>query len=171
MDGYLERLAWHSDCSLAEIMAATGLARSASYTDLPSGFFVALDDATATTFAGATGLARSALRPMLLEEFDGVCLRLNRPAGMTSLRELAVREWAYFTGSHCCPRCLDEVDVQAKASGLWKTQWRLPWSFVCLDHYTLLADTCPQCQRRFRKGHGRCAPPYGARSLEPSPAS
>ena len=44
-------------------------------------------------------------------------------------------------GSHYCPKCLTARD------GRWMLSWRLPWSFACTAHGTVLLDDCPACGR------------------------
>ncbi|MEU8960516.1 TniQ family protein [Streptomyces sp. NPDC048491] len=36
-----------------------------------------------------------------------------------------------------CPRCLAR-------NGRWRLEWRLPWSFACLDHVIYLCNRCPR---------------------------
>lgn len=72
--------------------------------------------------------------------------------------------WGRSHGSCYCPRCL------AASGGRWRLSWRLGWSFACIDHQVLLADTCWQCHR-LQRMHvtpagllpvpGRCTNPDG----------
>ncbi|MGH3167080.1 MAG: TniQ family protein, partial [Trebonia sp.] len=48
-------------------------------------------------------------------------------------------------GSRYCPQCL------AASGGRWMLSWRLPWTFACTVHGTVLADDCPACGRPPRR--------------------
>jgi hypothetical protein len=66
-------------------------------------------------------------------------------------------------GSRYCPQCL------AAAGGRWMLSWRLPWSFACTVHGTVLLDDCPACGRAPRRNlswaglnpPGTCPAPAG----------
>jgi TniQ len=74
--------------------------------------------------------------------------------------------WERRKSSRLCPDCL-------KANGgRWLSSWRLNWSFACVMHECLLADTCPRCHGAQRRAThalnrvplpGRCA---GTRSVD-----
>jgi hypothetical protein len=48
-------------------------------------------------------------------------------------------------GSRYCPQCL------AARDGRWMLSWRLPWTFACAAHGTVLLDDCPACGRPPRR--------------------
>jgi hypothetical protein len=53
--------------------------------------------------------------------------------------------WLRRVGSRFCPQCLRE------SHGRWPLAWRLNWTFACVRHRCLLADSCFACgtaQRR-----------------------
>ena len=66
-------------------------------------------------------------------------------------------------GSRYCPQCL------AARNGRWMLSWRLPWSFACTVHGTVLLDDCPACGRAPRRNlswaglnpAGTCPAPAG----------
>lgn len=91
------------------------------------------EDASAR-IAHATGLAEADVRAMTLETYERQGLRFGdvrtggpgpRPGAKAVTR--------------VCGRCIAKT-------GQWKLEWQLALSFACLEHRTLLADTCP--------GHG-----------------
>ena len=96
------------------------------------------------TFARATRLDVAQVKEMLLERYHGRAVDLSglEPTDAASFRKIALHEWAYFSGSHLCPRCVGED------RGAWQLAWKLPWSFACVRHRILLVDTCPRCGRR-----------------------
>lgn len=62
-----------------------------------------------------------------------------------------------------CPQCL------AASDGRWMLSWRLPWTFACTVHGTVLLDDCPACGRPPRRNlswaglnpAGTCPAPAG----------
>jgi hypothetical protein len=73
--------------------------------------------------------------------------------------------WSRCVGSRFCPHCLGE------SHGRWLLTWRLHWTFACLRHRCVLADSCfacrtaprrqPLCSSRIPRP-GRCPTPcYG----------
>jgi TniQ/Bacterial regulatory helix-turn-helix protein, lysR family len=75
-------------------------------------------------------------------------------------------------GSRYCPQCL------AARDGRWTLSWRLPWSFACTVHGTVLLDNCPACGRAPRRNlswaglnpAGTCPAPVGeGKRCEASP--
>lgn len=99
-----------------------------------------------------TGLAQEGLMAMTLEPWDGVAVTIDRP----TRRLIRPPNWRH-TGNttRCCPGCLDE------SAGRWQISWRLPWSFACTRHGTLLLDRCPEC--------GQPPVVHGRRSLRYTP--
>jgi TniQ len=53
--------------------------------------------------------------------------------------------WPRRAGSRFCPRCLRE------SGGRWALAWRLNWSFACVKHWCMLADSCPVCHSAARR--------------------
>jgi hypothetical protein len=76
--------------------------------------------------------------------------------------------WARRARSRFCPHCLCET------GGRWRLVWRLNWSFACLKHRCLLADTCPEChsaQRRQLLCPSRIPQPGRCRTVQYSGAN
>jgi hypothetical protein len=72
------------------------------------------------------------------------------------------QHWIYLKGSHFCPLCLKESE------GVWLSDWKLPWSFVCARHKVFLIDECPKCGRRPRAGRvGGLFPAFYERVPQP----
>ncbi|MFE2067369.1 TniQ family protein [Streptomyces sp. NPDC059467] len=57
--------------------------------------------------------------------------------------------WVFTKFTRYCPYCLlgNGSAIQQRHGGPWKIRWRLPISFLCLEHGRFLHDTCPGCQR------------------------
>ncbi|MFE3547145.1 TniQ family protein [Streptomyces kronopolitis] len=99
-----------------------------------------------------TGLVAEGLIAMTLEPWDGVAVTIDRP----TRRLIRPPNWRH-TGNttRWCPGCLGE------SAGRWQISWRLPWSFACTRHGTLLLDRCPEC--------GQPPMVHGRRSLRDTP--
>jgi hypothetical protein len=64
--------------------------------------------------------------------------------------------WTRRVGSRFCPHCLRET------AGRWQLAWRTNWSFTCMRHGCMLADSCPMCRAPQRRN-----PPYASRIPQP----
>jgi len=109
-----------------------GLLDSLGLPGSPRHMVMVLTDIERDVLAAATGLDPDLLDAMTLHRFDGIAVTINRR------RRIAEHPpaWRRHTGSRYCPTCLREDN------GRWQLQWRLPWTFACLRHHQLLADTC-----------------------------
>jgi TniQ len=164
--GYVER---SGALQLLPIAVTTLLTRSGVIPEdlqsaLPSGYGVDLTDAQVASFAQTHDLPEETVRGMLLRRYDGVAFDLSGldVTDKKSVRRVASREWANFTGSAYCPKCLEEHSA-------WKLEWKLWFSAVCPLHGCLLVDCCPQCGRRpgnFRDEAGGM-PLYATRPVRP----
>ena len=103
--------------------------------------------------ASSTGLAPSTLAGMFHD--PGLRPAAGRPA-TDSIR----RSWSPTPGTRFCPTCL------AGNGGRFQLAWRLPFTFLCIEHGHPLADACPRCGRAprarlrsnpQRDGGNRCA--------------
>lgn len=162
---YMNRLAHHANAPLTALMKATGTVDEESFASLPPGYGITLTPARLAAFSYATGIPENEVSTMLLTAYDGTVCDLSGldPEDRNSFRETAVKQWAYFVGSHVCPKCIEET------GGVWRLAWKLPWSFACVRHGNLLVDTCPSCEKRIGVGRqdGRSAPAFP--SLVPDP--
>lgn len=64
--------------------------------------------------------------------------------------------WFFHKPSRYCPQCLsgDGSPIQDKFGGAWKLGWRMPVTFACTQHRSILSHRCPSC--------GATAPGYGS---------
>ncbi len=115
----------------------------------PRFYGVTLTPATAAGLVASTGLPSVTFETMCLSRFAGTALDFTGldVARDASLRPLALREWALFIGSRACSQCL------AESNGMWLLWWRLGVAAACPRHRVLLADCCPRCGLRLRRGH------------------
>ncbi|MFE5284843.1 TniQ family protein [Nocardia sp. NPDC056611] len=152
LDSWLEAIAARTRTDWAALLSATGL--SSDYARKRQNV-VELTDVEAAALAVATSLDINAIHAMTLRRFNGVAVRL-----LPDRRVDRRFPWSRERGSRFCPRCLGDT------GGRWQLNWRLGWSFACLQHRCLLADVCPHCvnYQRYRafSGHtvptpGRCA--------------
>jgi transposase len=158
LDSWLEAVAHRCRAPFEELLAAVGLPRGRK----GPRWMVALNTQEQRSLAKATGVTQKLLRAMTLQAYEGPAVRIDFHR-RTPARAGA---WGYCGASRYCPACLTET------GGRWKLEWRLSWSFTCLRHHALLADTCPTCGNHPRRttpkpdavpDPGRCAcPPEGA---------
>lgn len=134
LDSWLEALAARMQCAWGDLLDSVGLtaARGRSYT---AGWLVAPNDQQLKSMSVVTGQSPSAINAMVLSRVAG---RLGRPD--TPRESVESMLWLSRRRSRLCPACLGEN------GGRWMLRWRLRWSFACLRHNCLLADTCPACQ-------------------------
>lgn len=158
LPSYVDRLAAFWDVRLQTMLALTGIVDEDHGSFQPVAYGVALSPERLQTFYYVTRLPEEAVSKMLLASYDGIAYDFSgqdlwQPE---ELRQAALRQWAYFAGSHVCPSCLEE------SGGAWKLSWKLPWSFACVRHRCLLVDTCPACKRRTGSSrlNAKCAPPF-----------
>lgn len=69
----------------------------------------------------------------------------NLPHELVSLRAdgtpVQSKDWSRGGGTRYCVDCLRE------RPGVFYTQWRLWWSFICERHHTVLRAVCPACHQ------------------------
>ncbi|MEU9426261.1 TniQ family protein [Streptomyces sp. NPDC048342] len=93
--------------------------------------------------SAATGVSPEAIGDMLLSRFAATALpNLPLPPHkrQSAITGWSMGAWVLRRHSNFCPRCL-------AGDGRWRLEWKLPWSFACLDHMVYLRETCPQCER------------------------
>lgn len=143
---FIERLAAHQlvPVPVTTILKATGLISEDRFDAVPTGYGIDLTPEQLTAVARACHLEVPDVTAMLMCQFDGLTSNLADMdvTDVNSVRAVAQREWAGFSGSVCCPACLRED------AGGWRIRWKVWTSFACLRHQRLLLDQCPRCERR-----------------------
>ncbi|MFE7947348.1 TniQ family protein [Streptomyces sp. NPDC057426] len=158
---WLSRAAADWQLAPGEAALALGLECRPGVVVRPLLFGVALSGRSLRRAGAATGLRARDLRAMQLTRYAGTALDLaglDRPTSEPSLAVLGNQEWALFTASRACPKCLAERPV-------WPLWWRLGIAAVCPVHQVLLVDVCRRC--RMRLGQGYNGHPRGLPSRRP----
>ncbi len=145
--GYVDRLAAYLEIPLDALLRRTGVMADGDRT-VSGGYGIFLTTERLNRFCYSTGLPEAMIEATLLASYGGVCGDFSAVVANPSVaaRSPYERPWAYLTGSHACPACLDESD------GVWNLSWKLPWSFACVRHNALMRDVCPGCEGRYRTG-------------------
>jgi hypothetical protein len=145
----VDRVAAQADVPPGQVAVALGLEiRGRSKGVVPVLYGIAVTTASRAGLAASTGLDPARCEAMTLSAFDGTALDFTGldPSDERSVQRLARREWALLRASRACPTCL------AETGGVWPLWWRLGVAAVCPRHRVLLADFCPACGIRLRKG-------------------
>ncbi|MGQ9352627.1 TniQ family protein [Mycolicibacterium gilvum] len=120
---------------------------------------VSEDDAQ--RIAAATGLTPTQVHAMTLAHYLA-----NVSWAQEATADLTATTPRHHGGWRFCPHCL------GASGGTWLLQWRLMWSFACLQHRCLLAEHCPRCGRRQRAPQPlNAAPPRPVHCAHPSPTA
>ncbi|MCX4824774.1 TniQ family protein [Streptomyces sp. NBC_01142] len=124
-----------------DILACLGLAVRGEMRPTTAG--LALAPSSLDTLSAATGVPAETIGGMLLSRFAATALP-NLPSPpfqhRGDLTAWVVGAWVLRRHSNFCPKCLAR-------DGQWRLEWKLPWSFVCLDHRVYLRNCCPRCKR------------------------
>ncbi len=154
IDSWLEALAARHHASWQDMLDALGLTQPRSTV---TGWIARPTEREVTALAAATACDPADIAAAALDRYHGTALRIDPLIG-----KLSGFPWSPVSSSRFCPQCL------AETGGRWQLRWRLAWSFACLRHQRLLADTCPVCRHRQRRlplpgiavpALGRCASP------------
>ena len=139
LDSWLGALAQRLGTSWGDLLAAilppTNRA-SAQYANLTA----YLHPTESSAIAAATGVWPPTIEGLTLARYDGHLVSID-----PSTRRLHSLPWPPVR-SRFCPLCL------LGSGGRWQLVWRLPWVFVCQEHWRTLADTCPTCGQFQRMG-------------------
>lgn len=147
LPSFIDRLANLYEVTLPQMLVRVGI--SSGCLDPLTGYGVLLDEEARKRFAFVTGLSEAQVADLLFNRYAGSVFKdfsAASPSLGSALSRQACSEWVYFKGSHFCPICLRE------SGGVWFSHWKLPWSFACVRHGTLLLHRCPICQARPRHG-------------------
>jgi hypothetical protein len=161
---YINRLSARHDVPLGYTLSALGLVSNSRKKNI-LGFGISLPAEQVRTFSIVAGISEEDTRSLLLSKYSNTAINLANihTDSADSFRKVGVDQWAYFSGSHFCPACL------AESEGIWKISWKLPWTFACMKHGSLLHDTCPDCAER--SGSGKrdrsLSPPFLSRVSRP----
>ncbi|MEU3078539.1 TniQ family protein [Streptomyces laurentii] len=173
LDSWFEAMAHRLHTPMGELLPQLGLARHAAArrkkepeADIPRDWVQLLRPTEVNDIAHTCGIGPEEVIAATLVHYDRRALLLDH-------RTRQVKRWVLWgrgSGSRYCPDCL------ADSGGRWQLEWRLGWSFACLRHHRLLADTCPHCGS-LQRSHpypvagipqpGRCANPATNRSTGP----
>ncbi|MCX4824776.1 TniQ family protein [Streptomyces sp. NBC_01142] len=148
---WLSRAAADWQIAPGQAAQVLGLACHPSYSGVrPLWFGTALTQRSLQGIRAATGLDAPVIQAMQLSRYADTVLDFtgpDQPAQQEeSLARLRNREWALFTSSRACPKCLASAPV-------WPLWWRLGMAAVCPEHRVLLVDTCRQCDARLGSGY------------------
>ncbi|UQA34765.1 TniQ family protein [Streptomyces sp. HNA39] len=124
-----------------DILGALGLTARGEMRPTTAG--LGLAPSSTETLAAATGVPPETIDGMLLSRFTATALP-NLPSAPYrspgALTAWSAGAWVLRRHSNFCPKCLAR-------DGQWRLEWKLPWSFACLDHRVYLRNCCPRCKR------------------------
>lgn len=132
LDSWFEAIAFRYEVPIGDVMSWCGIERTPQTT-----FRLLSPTRDELCRIGAVcGIGSDELRSMTMDHYGGHAADDDH---WTSAL------WARRSRSRFCPHCLCE------SGGHWLLSWRLNWSFVCLKHRCLLADSCPICDSAQRR--------------------
>lgn len=141
LDSWWEAIAHRLGTNTGDVLSAMGLLPRSPSRPVSSGILshlvTRLDEDQAATAAWSSGILPEQMHAMTLARYD----RRVHVIAPRRRRVAARHVWGRARGSRYCPACL------AENGGRWLLNWRLGWSFACLDHHLLLVDACPRCSR------------------------
>lgn len=141
---FIERNARFQNVQVITLLHRIGLIDVEEAQAIPNGYGVFIEPSRKEVIAGALRLTTDELDSLLLEGLNGIAYEAQYTAdGAFDLRSTTMGSWVYMAGSHVCPECVRGRD------GYWRTAWKLPWSFACVEHQLMLAADCPSCELRF----------------------
>ena len=92
-----------------------------------------------------------------MESLDGRLFTLRRQRdGKLTAAVSQQGTWSWNAGTRYCADCLRDQP------GVFKVVWRSPWSFACLEHKTLLYESCSSCHQQVAEMRGRNADIFDA---------
>ncbi|MUL67063.1 hypothetical protein BOO86_21500 [Mycobacterium sp. CBMA 234] len=140
IDSWLEAVAARCHSVWCDVLDAVGLERGGGGVIVSPWVLQTLPHET-ISISDASCVKPSVVEAMTLSHYADRALRIN-----TERRAInKAFPWGRASASRYCPQCL------AETGGRWQLKWRLGWSFACLTHNCLLADTCPSCRELQRR--------------------
>ncbi len=159
LDSWLHAIAVRHNTSLKALYLHMGLDTVADLRTRVTAASVSEDDAQQV--AAATGLTPIQVHAMTLAHYLA-----NVSWAEEAITDLTASTPRHHGGWRFCPHCL------GASGGTWLLQWRLMWSFACVQHRCLLAEQCPRCGRRQRAPQPvNAAPPRPVHCAHPSPTA
>lgn len=141
---FIDRNVRLQEVSMIGFLHRIGLADEERITSVPNGYGIHIEPSRKVLVARALHLSENELNRLLLEGFAGISFDAIRDSkGTFDSVRTTQSSWLYLSGSHVCPGCV------RSEYGYWHVAWKLPWSFLCLEHKRLLECECPQCKLRF----------------------
>ncbi|WP_405392441.1 TniQ family protein [Streptomyces sp. NBC_01102] len=141
LDSWWEAIAHRLGTTTGDVLASMGLLPRGSARPVDSGILrrlvTLLDADQAAAISWSAGPTPAQAHAMTLARYDQRALVVDAQRRRVAARHV----WGRARGSRYCPVCL------AASGGRWRLDWRLGWSFACLDHRVLLVDACPRCSR------------------------
>ncbi|MGC9501220.1 TniQ family protein [Streptomyces sp. WG7] len=141
LDSWWEAIAHRLGTTTGDVLASMGLLPRGSSRPVDSGILrrlvTLLDADQAAAISWSAGPTPAQAHAMTLARYDQRAHVIDAQRRRVEARHL----WGRARGSPYCPACL------AASGGRWRLNWRLGWSFACLDHRLLLVDACPRCSR------------------------
>ncbi|MFC1400063.1 MULTISPECIES: TniQ family protein [Streptacidiphilus] len=147
LPGLLLRLAFRLGTSPAELAVRTGLADRPHLAVLPTSLLIGLDRDRRHTFAQMVKAEDDEVDAMLLDTFKSRYPHAQpSPSGRNGLANQQHR-WLFIHATRYCPQCLagQNNPLERAFGGPWKSTWRLPPVFACLEHRRFLEHSCPAC--------------------------
>lgn len=145
LDSYLERVAISNDILTKDLFRL--LTEEHNDVSPSAAFMLVKPNGQITARIGSvTGLSADDVANATLVRYDGgLPLNLDGfdPLDRHSFRKVVARGWFPQHGTQVCPMCLAR-------DGIWRLQWKLPISTVCLEHKVYLTPHCSGCGDRFR---------------------
>ncbi|AUG28062.1 TniQ family protein [Microbacterium hominis] len=154
-DSWLEASAAANRATVAEMACALGLVeqeggRAVSATSwMAAQWATELTDEQASRLERSTGIPAAQFQEMTRMRFARHAIRYTRQGRISFRCPVGGMAGRY------CPECL------ADSGGRWRMSWQFPFTFACVRHRRILADTCPVCHKPPRgTGHPLAGIPH-----------
>ncbi|RBL86494.1 hypothetical protein DDE05_10015 [Streptomyces cavourensis] len=147
LPGFLLRLAFRLDTSPVELALRTGLADRPDQAAVPVPYLIGLPAERRQHFAALIRATEAEVAAMLLDK-HGSRFPPAQPSATGRNGANQQHRWLFLHSTRYCPQCLARQDtpVERAFGGAWKTSWRLPPVFACLEHGRFLEHACPVCK-------------------------
>ncbi|WP_081235399.1 TniQ family protein [Mycobacterium avium] len=126
LDSWLEAIAARYNVPLSDVIKRCGMQTTGRATST----LLSPSHDEIIRISAATGIGIAVIEAMTWQRYP------THPADAKQSRYLL---WLRHVGSRYCPQCL------RGSHGRWPLAWRLNWTFACVRHRCLLADSCFAC--------------------------